>query len=260
MQAGLPPTIDGNLVEWEGLPSTRLNATAGSYSFYSGEQPTLADLSAELRAAWTADTLYFTAKIQDDVLVGHNSPQIWGDDVIELGFYEPVSQVTHMFTLALDGRQEKFGAEPPSLTVVTSTITGGWALEVGIPVAALDVDHLAADQTYRFAFALWDDDRFIYPGQTHLFWQSTIMTKYRGDWGILQTSSTTYDFVQPSVSPTATRTPSPTPTPSPLISSTPTRTSTVTATLTRTPSATLTRTPTATATPTRTPTVTPTLT
>ena len=73
----------------------------------------MADLSAELRAAWTADTLYFAANIQDDVLVGRNSVQIWGDDVIELGVYEPVSQVTHMFTLAVDGRQEEYGAAPP---------------------------------------------------------------------------------------------------------------------------------------------------
>ena len=44
---------------------------AGFHNYVWGETPTLADLSAELRAAWSADTLYFAARIPDDVLVGN---------------------------------------------------------------------------------------------------------------------------------------------------------------------------------------------
>ena len=52
------------------------------------------------------------------------SDRIWGDDVIELGIYVPESRTTHMFTLALDGRQTDNGVPITGLTVVTSTIAG----------------------------------------------------------------------------------------------------------------------------------------
>ncbi len=190
VNADLPPVIDGNLNEWGALTSTRLNASSGFYNYVWGEFPPLADLSAELRTAWAPDTLHFAVSIQDDVLVGNNSTQIWGDDVIELGIYVPDSQLTHMFTLALDGRQTDNGVPLTSLTVVTRTIPGGWALEAAIPASALGVASLAAGQQYPFNFALWDDDRFTYPGQTHLFWQSNTANSYKADWGILQLSGT----------------------------------------------------------------------
>ncbi len=113
VSAGLPPAIDGDLTEWGALTSTRLNAGAGYYNYVSGETPTLADLSAELRSAWAPDTLYFAASIQDDVLVGNNSTQIWGDDVIELAICVPQTSQTHQFILALDGRM--IGQRHPDL-------------------------------------------------------------------------------------------------------------------------------------------------
>ena len=258
IQAARPPNIDGNLAEWGGLAAIPLDATAGSHSYLWGETPMLADLGAELHTAWMSNTLYFAATLQDDVLIGNNSAQIWGDDVIELSIWEPVSQATYMFTLALDGRQTENGAAITSLTMVTSTIPGGWAVEAAIPAAALGVSDLIADQQYPFTFALWDDDRFTYPGQTHLFWQSSTANRYRADWGILQLSSTTHDFppmtVVPSASPTATatRTPSPTSSRTPTATATLTRTPAPTPTPSATPTSTATCTPTASATPSRT--------
>ena len=258
IQAARPPNIDGNLAEWGGLAAIPLDATAGSHSYLWGETPMLADLGAELHTAWMSNTLYFAATLQDDVLIGNNSAQIWGDDVIELSIWEPVSQATYMFTLALDGRQTENGTAITSLTMVTSTIPGGWAVEAAIPAAALGVSDLIADQQYPFTFALWDDDRFTYPGQTHLFWQSSTANRYRADWGILQLSSTTHDFlpmtVVPSASPTATatRTPSPTSSRTPTATATLTWTPAPTPTPSATPTSTATRTPTASATPSRT--------
>ena len=49
--------------------------------------------------AWAPEALYFAANITDDVLVGNNSPQIWGDDVIELAIHIPQTNQTHQFTL-----------------------------------------------------------------------------------------------------------------------------------------------------------------
>jgi hypothetical protein len=201
MRARSLPGIDGDVSEWQALPVARLNATAGSYSTLVGQVPTLADLSAELRTAWTADTLYFAAASQDDVLVGNNSSQIWGDDVIELSVYVPSAAQTHLFTLAVDGRKTDNGVPTSTLTMVTRTVPGGWTVEAAVPASALGLGGFAAGDRLPFTFALWDDDLFTYPGQTHLFWQSNTVNAYRSDWGILEFSSAAYAFPEAGVPP-----------------------------------------------------------
>ena len=210
--------------------------------------PSIADLSANLRAAWAPEALYFAAAITDDVLVGNNSTYIWGDDVLELGIR--VGSTSHQFTLAVDGRTTDLGNPITSLTYVTRTVPGGWTLEVAVPATALGLTTLATGQQYPFTFGLWDDDLVTYPGQTHMIWQGTSTGAYQPAWGTLSLSSTTYNFPPAQVTPTPTAT------------STRTATVTATSTATRTPTATstATRTPTATATATRTPTEAPAIT
>lgn len=246
-RAGARPIIDGNLTEWQALGQTLLNQDTAAT--ITGDIPTYADLSAGLRAAWAPDALYFAAAITDDVLVGNDSPQIWGDDVIELGIR--AGNATHQFSVAVDGRQTDLGNPITSLKVATRTMPGGWTLEVAIPPTALGLTTLAANQQYPFTFGLWDDDLFTYPGQTHMIWRGTSTNTYQPEWGTLVLDSAVYDFPLPS-----------TQTPTPTSTATPTHTSTPTATPTHmptpTPTATPTYTPTATHTPTATPTPTPT--
>ena len=252
LQVGGAPNLDGNPGEWGGLTPIQLDRTTASV--ITGEHPTLADLSAGLRAAWVPDRLYFAATIVDDVLIGNNSPQIWGDDVLELAIHVPQNSQTHQFTLAVDGRVTDNGNPIASMTFITRTIPGGWSLEVAVPVAALGLTStLAADQQYPFNFALWDDDLFTYPGQTHMFWQSNMTSAYKPDWGALRLSSAVYDLPR---TPTATSTATPTCTPTPTATATSTTTPTPTVTPTPTPTFTLTATRTSTATRTATPTAT----
>ncbi len=124
------PVVDGDLTEWAGLSQTLLNKDTASS--ITGEVPAFADLSAGLRSAWAPDALYFAAAITDDVLVGNNSTQIWGDDVIELSILVPGSSLPHLFTLCVDGRVTDYGIPISSLTVVTHTVPGGWAVEAAI--------------------------------------------------------------------------------------------------------------------------------
>ena len=133
LRAGAGPVVDGKLAEWQALSQTLLNKN--SASSIAGQIPTYADLSAGLRTAWAPDRLYFAASITDDVLVGNDSTQIWGDDVLELGIR--VGSTTHQFTLAVDGRKTDNGVPITSLTYVTRTVPGGWTLEVAIPAAAI---------------------------------------------------------------------------------------------------------------------------
>ena len=194
LRAGTRPVIDGNLDEWQTLAQTLLNKDTASS--ISGEIPVPADLSAGLRAAWAPEALYFAAAMADDVLVGSDSPQIWGDDSVELSVR--AGGATHQFTVALDGRQADRGVPITSLTVATRTVPGGWALEVAVPATALGLTALAAGGQYPFTFALWDDDLRTYPGQTHMIWQGSDTYTYQPDWGMLDLSSTVYDFASPS--------------------------------------------------------------
>jgi hypothetical protein len=234
-QAGARPVVDGNLSEWAGLSPTLLNKDTASH--ITGVVPTYADLSAELRTAWAPDALYFAANIADDVLVGNNSTQIWGDDVLELSILAPGDSQPRLFTLCVDGRTTLNGIAIASLTYVTRTVPGGWALEVAIPPTALGLGALPVNGQYPFNFALWDDDLRTYPGQTHMFWQSDTVNVYKADWGTLKLDSTVYNFPQAG---TAT----PTPTATATATSTATLTPTATATPTQTPSPTATPTPT----------------
>ena len=265
VHAGARPIVDGNLNEWSALSQTILNKDTASSGI--GEVPSYADLSAGLRSAWAPDALYFAAAITDDVLVSNNSPNIWWSDVIELSILAPDRSQPHLFTLAVDGRVTDQGVPITSLTVVTHTIPGGWAVEAAIPPAALGLTEFAADQQYPFTWALWDNDipGVVGQGQTHMFWRSDTVNVYKPDWGFLKLGSTVYDFPQPVTSTptptatataTATATPTATPPATPTATLTPTPTATATATATSTPTATATPTVTATATPSSTATLT----
>ena len=248
-RADVPPTLDGNLAEWQALPALHLDRTTASAIAGSETNPSFADLSADLRTAWSPSGLYFAAAITDDVLVGNNSTQPWGDDSIELSIR--VGNATHQFTVAVDGRQADLGNPIASLTVATRTVPGGWTLEVAVPAAALGLAQLSVDQAYPFTFGLWDDDLGTKFGQTHMFWQGSNTYTYQPTWGTLILDSTVYPFPLP-----ATATPTATATATPTLTATATPTSTSTATPSSTPTATRTSTPTSTSTPT--PTETPT--
>ncbi len=255
-RADTRPLVDGDIREWEFLAAEFLNSDPDYHSYIYGEVPTKADLSASLRLAWAPEGLYAAATIADDVLTGNNSPYPWDDDAFELSVH---TDRTHQFTLALDGRQADQGIPITALTVVTRTMPGGWQFEALIPAAALGLPGGLAVASYPATFALWDDDigNPTGYGQTHMFWQGTSSYEYQpGQWGTLNLSGWTVDFVQPP--PASTHTPTPTATSTP--TSTPTVTSTPTATATSTPTPTATGTPPPTPTATGTPTPTPTAT
>ena len=102
----------------------------------------MADLGCRAALRLAPDALYFAAAISDDVLVGNNSPQVWDDDVIELSILVPGSDLPHLFTLCVDGRQTDNGIPISSLTVVTQTIVGGWAVEAANPARGVGSERI----------------------------------------------------------------------------------------------------------------------
>ena len=130
---------------------------------------------------------------------------------------------------------------------MTSTIPGGWSVEIPVPALAVGQTQFTEGQQYPFTFGLWDDDKFTYPGQTHLIWRSDTTNTYEPDWGAFRLRDIPYDFSPLTPSPSDA---SPTPTQTP--SATPTATGTPTAipTPSRTPTPSVSPTPTATPPPT----------
>lgn len=196
-KAGGLPALDGSPTEWLGLVPVHLDRTVASAIM--GVQPTAADLSADLRVVWDATHLYFAAVIADDIVIGNNSADIWGDDIIELAIYVPLTGQWHQFSLCVDGRQADRGYAISTLSAAPRTIAGGWTLEVAIPVEALGLSRLVAGEQFPFTWGLWDDDLYTYPGQTHMLWQSDSTSTYRPDWGMLSLAAEGYSF--PSVTP-----------------------------------------------------------
>ncbi len=139
-QAGVRPTIDGNLWEWQALPATHLDRANASSITGSETDPSPADLSADLRSAWRPGVLYFAVAVTDDVLVGSQSAKPWNDDAIELSIHVPATGKTHQFTIGLDGRQYENGNAISTLSVFTRTVPGGWTLETVIPAWVLGLD------------------------------------------------------------------------------------------------------------------------
>ncbi len=264
------PQVDGDLGEWSGLNGTSLSAADASHAGGSQPTPAPADLSGSLRLAYAADTLYLAAEISDDAIVGNDSADPTDDDALELGIRAPAGDL-HRVVLAADGRRTVDSAPASSITAITRTLPGGWAIEAAIPAASVGLPQLAAGQQYSFTFALDDDDVGQgSPAQTRLFWMGDSTAAGAADWGVLRLADWTLPFpvvtptavptITPGPSPTSTATNTPTwspPTPSrtPTASrtltpsSTPTASDTPTTTPTRTPTATLTPTPTQTGTP-----------
>ncbi len=157
------PSLDGDTGEWAGLTPMHLDRLTASTIDGSDPNPTTADLSADLRVAWTPTHLYLAATLADDVIVGNNSGQIWGDDALEFGIR--AGDTTHQLTVAADGRQADRGSAINSLTAMTRTVSGGWSLEVAVPVAALGLAELGAGNQFTFTWALWDDDLLPTPAR-----------------------------------------------------------------------------------------------
>ena len=156
------PDINGDLGEWGALPAVVLDAGTADH-VGPREVPDSADASAILRSGWDQNFLFFAIEVRDNVLVA-DSADIWRDDGIELGIdglYDHISSWfddDHQFTLTFDGRVTDFGEPTDAVIAVTSTLDGGWALEVAIAAEGLGAGPLTVGKAMGFTFGLHDDD------------------------------------------------------------------------------------------------------
>jgi hypothetical protein len=159
-----PFAIDGDLGDWPALPAFTLDRS--SAATLAGQPAAPDDASASLRAAWDAANLYLAIHVADDAVVG-DSPDVWNDDLVELGFYalwdgNPAGDDTHQYTINADGRVSDFGdpTVPIPVEAATVAVPGGWNAELRIPAAHLFGFYhlLARGASLTFNLGLRDDD------------------------------------------------------------------------------------------------------
>jgi hypothetical protein len=256
LRLGLPigqaPILDGNLSdwgEWTPLVLNRDTALHVATQPPGSSSPTPADNSAELRGLWTTTDLYFAIFVRDDAIV-NDSQDVWQDDEIELAFVEawdptPNNGDTHQYTVNADGRITDFGdpAIPVSIQAVAAPVSGGWNVELRIPVTDLYgfTGSFTAGKTMAFDLGLHDDDP---PGgnwDSYMIWAGDSTFNHAG--GLLRLDEVVAPTPVPIGTLTSTPTSTSTCTPTPTVAWTATPTSTSTATSTATATATPTSTP-----------------
>ena len=153
-----PPTIDGDLEEWEGVPST----TSAFRVFRSAGWDGTEDLTAVWRLAWDAAHLYVAVGVEDDVHVQMEAGnQIFRGDSVELQIdTEPAANrpTVNPETFQIILSPGDFGGLPPSafrfqgtsdgrledapghsIQVEARRTAGGYQLEAAIPWEDVDV-------------------------------------------------------------------------------------------------------------------------
>lgn len=262
------PVVDGNLSEWTQPEFVSVKTgTAETVRFQAN--PSTSDLSADVRSFWDVGYLYFAASISDEKLYS-DSPEVWNDDSIEFGIDGANDQVAsqpddHQFTVTADGDLTDFGAALAADVRATFKLavrqrTGGYDVELAIPVSYLSAGALAEGKLLGFTIGLNDDDdggKRDSNVDNHMVWEGASTNSAPQDFGKLALGALygSAATATPTVSPTPSSTPSVTPTltPSPTPSVTPTASLTPTPTITLTPSPTLQASETPTPPPTRTP-------
>jgi photosystem II stability/assembly factor-like uncharacterized protein len=258
-RAARPPQIDGNLVDWAGVPVSLLNAERAYRVLWAA--PTPLDSSATLQAAWDASNLYFAIRVYDDTVKVDSGAKPWQDDSIEIGLDGRHDHVRNysldddrQFTVTALGQIYESGVLLPDVPVARTNTSNGYILEFAIPKAKLGELVLTAKTLAGLNWTLIDDDDGG-NADSKLEWTGTEANAANTSWGQMRLSALEVLF-----NASGTQTPTATPTPTPSATRTPTETPTASRTPTNTPTATTTPTWTPTATPTFTPspTVTPT--
>jgi photosystem II stability/assembly factor-like uncharacterized protein len=254
-RAAREPVINGNLVDWLGVPAYSLKA--GNAVSVLGARPNPLDASATLQAAWDASHLYFALQVYDDHLVVDSVGKPWLDDAFELGLdgahdhardYElGIPPDDRQYTVDAQGVPYESGAPTTAIRVARSSTANGYIVEMAVPRAQLGTQAFAVGRLIGINYSVIDDDDGGSRDSVVAWLDANTYTANK-DWGQLRLGASQAAFYSPPETPTptatatSTATETPTTSPTPTLTPTPTETATATATLT----------PTATSTPTAT--------
>jgi hypothetical protein len=158
-QATMPPALDGNLSEWDGVPLMVLDLDTRAPNSSAGVERS--DAMYTLQMLQTADALYLGFHARDEKLVADSGAELQKDDGLRFsvdGNKDGAggSASDHIYRIRVNGTYNDNGAAITALTVVTAAVTGGYNIEVRIPAS-----HLAlplGSTGFKFNWAAGDDD------------------------------------------------------------------------------------------------------
>lgn len=209
--------IDGNFDDWPtSLPVLLLNRYTADF-VHPRSVPEPPDSSAELRAMWRSDALYFAVKVYDDA-IWSDSVDVWRDDEIELaidGLRDrlPYGADDHQYTVNADGRRTDRGTIPvPEMTVGVRIVPDGWQAEVRIPSSHIQAGALFGGKIMGFSMGLHDDDDGG-DWDSFMVWEGNDTNAGSALFGDLILSEIAAPTPFPTATSTPTATPSLTPTP-----------------------------------------------
>ena len=204
-QATQPYTIDGELGEWTLDEGAWLSINTADF-VHPRSVPLPADSSARIWAAWDSNALYLAVRVWDDAMVA-DSADIWRDDGLEFaidgaqdGIFGDVDD--HQITVAIDGRVTDLGSVPLNQVArAIRPVTGGYIMEVAVPVSVLHVPAWGLDSVLGFTFGLHDDDDGG-DWDSYLIWEGTSTISNPQEFGLLTLSNALachFADVQPNV-------------------------------------------------------------
>jgi hypothetical protein len=168
-----PPTIDGNLDEWD-LDANQLVAVVYGAVSHTGSE----DLSGTFMVGWDANQLYIAAKVKDDNYVQNavgedifkgDSLEVLFDKNLRDDFYSPVLNLDD-FQLGISPGA-KIGESPAAylwypeanqgprvlVNIAAETTADGYQIEVAIPWSVFALLPSEGD-VFGFGFSLSDND------------------------------------------------------------------------------------------------------
>ncbi len=216
-----PVVIDGNLEEWT-WSSTTLDANTADF-VAQRVIPSLQDCSGRLWAAWDGNWLYFAVHVNDDILIGNDSNDVWRDDSVEIAIdgahdYRGYRSDDHQLNMAIDGRKFDFGDPNRPLNLVRAAWKlhpgSGYDLEVAVPASMFPAGTLSEGNVLGFTWGLHDDDNGD-DWDSYLIWAGDRTTSPEDTWGTIILNPAPPGVPTSTPIPTFTPTPTPTPTVTP---------------------------------------------
>jgi hypothetical protein len=158
-----PLIVDGDLADWPSGAGSWLDWATAVYG--EGQEVAPTDLSGWLRALWDGRYLYFGIHVNDDHVLADDPARPWHDDRVEIGLdgarnRSPYGSDDHEYYIWPDGRvsHPREEAQSSGLLRATRIISGGYDIEIGIPLSALSAAPVVSGTLMGFTFGLVDDD------------------------------------------------------------------------------------------------------
>ena len=151
--------VDGDLVEWQGLPAYEGKSIVAARS-KADAQRNDQDLSYVFRTAWDDGCIYFAVEVTDEnVHHGQAPTSVYNEDAVELWFSALNHKTTSpesgdaQYALGVEGQVYDTVSRVPNGSAAETAVRkrpGGYVMEVGLPLAELMLSHLEPGYTIGF--------------------------------------------------------------------------------------------------------------